>query len=424
MKITLPLSLLILIIACCIGWPLQQKLTAAQQTRDRLKSTAVNQSTAPGFRSSRSPRERANLQAIADDAIQRHQNRRTSRYFGILVDDADLEFMDQLARLNTAELLELIDHLQSISDPGFDISELVMLAVQALKERDPLATLTLLIEKSEVLNGNPMRTALLGSALGAICDSDPDAALAWFDQHESDLLPATADGVKSLIMRSVSLKNPALAFELLDRFNINPSGDPVREILFQKRTPEQQLAALDAFRNYTQSIADEDLRSNTFNSGFTNLSVIISGDGFDAASAWVGQADLNPEERELFAQSAAWVPKSTEEASQWMNWIEQNFDPETTDRIVASRIQKWASFEAEAAGKWITNTDEGPVKTAAIQSFLNTTTGTNLTYATEWALNLTTPDSRNLALETIHNQLQEMDPAAAATFAEEHGLQP
>ena len=75
-----------------------------------------------------------------------------------------------------------------------------------------------------------------------------------------------------------------------------------------------------------------------------------------------------------------------------------------------------------AAGKWLTAAPAGEAKNAAVSTYAETVAEYEPQTAVQWALTLPIGEARKSTLQSIYQNWPKKDAAAAATFAQQYGV--
>jgi hypothetical protein len=252
-------------------------------------------------------------------------------------------------------------------------------------------------------------------------ESDPDAAIRWYQDHRSLFAGSDGDRVISGLLSGVALIDPKIAFALINTLGLPNIEHAVGTIVHRARTHAQRDAALAAFRDYLKILpASADREAIAFEG---NSSILRNSfyDGFENATRWIDSAGFSQQELETFANRVHFI--SSEECGKYLDWLIRTVPTEKiASEAVPQQFFGWIQADYQAAGRWLESAPEGPAKTAAAATYAQALSPYLPEIAAQWAITLPLGKARDHTLREIHQNWQKADPARATAFAKTHGI--
>ncbi|WAC20575.1 hypothetical protein OVA24_04180 [Luteolibacter sp. SL250] len=336
-----------------------------------------------------------------------------------------LGLMDRMTSLDSAQLKALIAEFRNAPGLSDEIRQgLIGFSVMTLSKEHPRTALELFTESSDLFPDNRMSKHMVSGALGEWAKKDPDAALEWMrtnKEKHSDLITGQA---KQHLISGIAQTDPQRAFQLLAELSDGSSPEtysPMHAIMQAARTPAQRTATLEAFREYAAGLPAGDGRTHATQQALSQLASQMAGEGFESSTAWVASAKLSPEEMEAFSDGITYNSKP-EDKAKWIGWVSETLPPEKSASQVKQIVNQWTRDDYKAAGEWLVAEPDGPSKNTAIQAYAETVAPYEPDTAAQWALTLPAGKERDATLKRIHREMKGKDEAAAAAFAQKHGI--
>ncbi len=336
-----------------------------------------------------------------------------------------LGLMDRMTSLDSTQLKALIAEFRNAPGLSDEIRQgLIGFSVMTLSKEHPRTALELFTESSDLFPDNRMSKHMVSGALGEWAKKDPDAALEWMranKEKHSDLITVQT---KQHLISGIAQTDPKRAFQLLAELSddsSSPMSNPMHAIMQAARTPAQRTATLEAFREYADGLPAGDQRTSATQQAISQLASQMAGEGFEGSTAWIASAKLSPQEVEAFADGITHNSKP-EDKAKWIGWFGETLPPEKSASRVKQIVTQWTRDDYKAAGEWLVAEPEGPSKNTAVQAYAETVAPYEPDTAAQWALTLPAGKERDATLKRIHRELKGKDEAAAAAFAEKHGI--
>lgn len=332
-----------------------------------------------------------------------------------------MDLIGGILDLDANQLKVLVNEVRDAPDMSADMrSGMVGFAVMMLANDHPATALNLLAESSDLLKESGMSRHVVAGALQKWAESDPKAAIEWTRKNAKDHPEMVTDETKKGILAGAARLDPALAFTLVTELDLKDGSSLGSAVAEAANTPEQRTAVMAALREHLKTLDGKD-RLAMLSTTMSALGGKAAQEGFSASTAWLGSTNLSAEEFEGFANGISyWQAKG--DTGKWLDWMDGKVPADKLDNKVRSLMDQWTQQDYKAAGQWINDTKDGPVKNAAIRSYANSVAPYEPASAAEWALTLPENPERQELLGTIHAQWVKKDPAAAAKFAKENGL--
>jgi hypothetical protein len=433
MQLSLSVSLLILIVAASLGWRDHQRLASSRERHAKLVAEAVplgitldptdpsrsiRVAHAPAARATRSKLTTAECIAYIKEMKEAEKQR------GDQPDEAmqlrRIEFMERLAALNVDELKALLAALQAAPDLDNESrQDLVFFTLKTLTNDHPKTALSVLLESPDLLQSKLHTEILLPSALARVANDDPMWGLEWIRDLGGNHPNLVNDDAKRNLFFGTAIRNPKLAFQLIDEFGFTESNGEVSVIVRAARTPEERTATLAALRDRLATL-DSKRADNEREQAMQSFAHTCAKDDFESAISWIASAHLSPKEFNDFAWSLPNVVKSAE-TGRWIEWMGQTLP----DKAIDDMMSRWTENDYQAAGSWLTQAADSPAKQTAAASYAETVAPYEPETAEQWAMTLPVGKKRDATLKSIYRKWPKNDPAAKQAeeaFADQHGI--
>ena len=298
---------------------------------------------------------------------------------------------------------------------------LVAVSVLALANDHPQAVLGLFTDGSGFAKEDESSGDVVSSSLARWAKDDPLAALAWLRQTAAEFPDLVTDEAKRGLLAGTAIRDPVLAFKLIDELGLKGTDNVIERILSAAQTPDERLATLAALRAHLATCGEGSARDELASGALRVLANGVVQDGFAAASQWFAAAQLSP--AELAGVAAALNYNSSRgETGQWLDWLGTHLPPEMAADKMKSLVASWTRSDCQAAGQWLATAPDGPAKLTAIRAYAETVASYEPEVAAQWALTLPPGPARDATLFTIYINWPLRDPAGAAAFAKKNSL--
>jgi hypothetical protein len=413
MKISIALSILILVAAAALGWHDHQRLEMIQEQHGRLVAKAA--ALGSGLDSSRriksirfNKRERESKDlsgktVVAEFIALAKEFEAVEEKGGFMSDEMEMRLVDHMASLDPAQLKIFIAEFradQSFKDQTRQ--ELISHSIMTLADNHPQAALTLYAESCDLFKDNTtISEQIVCSSLAKWARDDAMAALVWVRKNGEKFPEFVTDEAKCSLISGAATSEPKLAFKLLGEFGIESDSQVISGIIGAANTPEQRTATLAALRGHLATLTDEETRTGTAHQAITELArKMVERQSFEAASQWLATAKLSPEELQSFA-SGLDNNNTAGKQGQWLEWLGRTLPAGKSDQEIRNIVRNWTRTDYRAAGKWLAATPAGPTKITAIRSYIEVVSKYNPTTATQWAMTLPPGKEREETLKSI-----------------------
>ncbi len=436
MKVSIAISILILLVAALLGFQGHQKLTAAREDHATLTTSAnelgisidPSHADAP-TRITKRPREDKPwaAKAIAQELISFAREMETIEKNGNPPDESQqqriMEMMGNVMDLDSTQLKLLIAELRTATDINQEARQgLIGFSIMTLANNHPQAAIKLLTEPSNLLENHQFGHHLISSSLAKWATDDPLSAVDWLRKNRAKFPDLINDDAKSGLISGTATKDPALAFSLLAELAFEDESDAVSSIARAANTPEEQTATLTALRRHLATVKDDATRENLSNKVLREFAQPMSQGNFDTAKQWLTAANLTPSEAESFASGLHTNSIKNGETGRWIEWIGEQLPADQAARKIQSHVSTWTQNDYQATANWLSSVPDGPTKHTAIRTYAETVSRYEPETAAQWALTLPPGKNRDETLKNIHQIWPEDDPAKHA-FAKDNGIE-
>ncbi|RYD23983.1 MAG: hypothetical protein EOP88_01970 [Verrucomicrobiaceae bacterium] len=434
MKRPVFITFAIVVAATIVGWRNHSELAIATQALEkarhqaRLLGIAENSPQGTSLRTRSRQQLPTDIAATARSLIEfaREIEHGSESSDTALLDDRDQRMLDwqrRLLALEADEMNRLIAEISETTDLEYEgRRQLLLMVFETFAQSHPGPALDAIATSPDLLADDWDRAAVVTAALVRGMETDPAISTDWWKKH-SDLFPSESrQAVTERLIGATSLLNPKTAFQLIGNLgNLDPDY-AVGMITNSARTDEQRAATLAAFRDYLITVEDPKLRKTLHWEGISSMISSALHGGVDHAIGKIGNGSFTPDEIEAFA--ARTIPSFNEgDAPKWIDWLAKNIPEETVSKqVIPGVFFEWAGRDYQAAGEWLTQLEEGPVKISATNVYAYSLADHYPDDAARWALTLPSGENRDFLLPRIYGAWKKKDPAAAAVFAEQNGI--
>ncbi len=411
MKIPLALSALILAIGASISWNDYQRLTVVRENHARAvaEAAALGIALDPAHQPATvraTQRERTGKEVtpkvfvaeivafFKDMEAKREMSQASPNAMSLGSDDLS----ERMKLLDPSQLTALIAELRSTQDLKEEYrAEVIFSALRQLADSQPQTALALLKDSPDLLKDKPwMRDNLVSSSLSKWATADPMAAFGWVREHAEKFPNFVTNRVKESMISGIGANNPKLALELVDKLGLGDTWQALCQIAQAADTPESRRVTLSALRDHLAASPGDAIRQELIG----RFSGSVAEEGFASATEWFKRASLTPAELETVAGSLISSIKP-EETGQWLEWIGKNLPAGKSESPIYGIVERWATSDYQAVGKWLSTAPASPAKNAAIRSYAQTVSTLDPATATQWAMTLPPGPDRDATLEHI-----------------------
>lgn len=439
MKISIALSVLILVLAAAFGWRGSQRLETVRKTHGQFVAEASQLGVAvdPSHKADsirvtkRGERGDKDVEAhlVAKDFIAFAKEVEALQKKGGQPDEAMqkrlMEFLDRLMSLDGKQLKSLIAEVRATPDLEDDTRKgLIGFSIMTLASNHPQAALALFTESADLFSSDGMAQHLVSSSLSNWAKEDPTAALEWVRKNGENFPDLVTEDAKRGLIQGSAVNDPKLAFKLIGELGIKKTAQAVSGIVGAAKTPEDRTAILAAVREHLGTLTDEKIRDQTQRDAIGNLAGFMLQENFETSIRWVDNAKFDPAELEKFAEGLG-VSSRSGDTGKWIEWVGEKLPPEKSKNSIHNMVTSWTNNDYQAAGKWLAGTPDGPVKNAAISTYAETVSRYEPEAGAQWAVTLPPGKERDVTLEHIYQNWPRKDDAskaAAEAFKARHGI--
>ena len=434
MKISIAVSILILLIAALIGVPVHQRLITLRKNYAQLVARASQLNIITNLSDLANPvsitkRKRedrdAAVKRATGEVIALAEELKATVKKGKELDRAQevqiLELEDQIASLDSNQLKNHIAEVLAAKDLQDETRQEIMEFVISILSRDnPQAALALVTQSLDFLGKRCLNHDVCIS-LSNWAKDDPLAAVEWLNQSMVKFPELMTESNKFGLLSGTVHQDPKLAFRLMGELALKEPNSFIQDIMQATETPEECNAAIAALREYLVSIKDDKTRGAISAEALTNWSHSFVTQGFDTNSQWLAGANFTPAELESLS-IGMYKTEMSGDNGKWIEWLGQKLPPEKAREQVRNHINYWTQTDYRAAGEWLATAAPGPTKNTAIRSYAETVSEYEPAAAVQWALTLPPGQDRDATLKTIYQKWPEDDPTAKEAFRQQHGI--
>jgi hypothetical protein len=340
------------------------------------------------------------------------------------------DFETRLKSLDTAQWRALLAEIQA--DKAFEecgntnaiLSSMMMEMSVYFRDSDqPQTFLTLAKQFPALLKDNQDSLNYMGSNLLLWTKEDPVAAVAWLrENHATFPRLANSYDVSEKMLSIVALKDPAMAFQLIDELGITRRDYAARDITRYTETAENRTEILSALQHYVSGMPEGGERDAILNSGVAGLVESAMMQGFETGTEWISHAGITPEQYAGALDYVVYDGKFNSR-SQWIDWLIPHLPEEQAAEQVGKLVTFWVKKDHKSAGEWISHNAHGLVKNAAIYAYSYEVAAYEPTVAAQWAMTLPAGENRKKALEGVYENWLKTDAVGKEAFGKQHGFE-
>lgn len=438
MRLSITLTLLILAVGGLLGWQDHQRLVVVRSTHAKLvaEAAAAGLHVAAtgqddGVRATK--REREDKTAIAKNAAAdfiafARKIEAQEEKGGEPDEDMQqeiLDFFDRMMALDASQLKTLIAEFRASSAIKDETRRnLIGFSIMTLGNDHPQAALMLFTESSDLIGSNGMGGHIATNTLTRWAKDDPLAALEWARSNGEKHPALVTDDAKRGIITGAAANDPKLAFSLISELGLKDSSEAVDSIADAAHSPEERSATLAALKDYLATITDPQAKEKAEMTVTSQLIRNAAKDGFDAATRWLDQSGMSPEQIDKLGGSLAHSIPS-KETGRWIEWLATQVPAGKPAAGTRTLVSTWTQSDYRAAGTWLAATPAGPTRDTAVAEYAETVAKYEPETASKWALTLPAGKPREKTLNRIYQEWPKEDDAskaAAEAFADQHGI--
>ena len=437
MKISIALSLLILVLGSVLGWQENQRHATARVIHDKLAAQAAQFGiatdpalTVDGVRSTKRGRQRGDKEADAKNAaaefIAYANEMEALQKKGARPDEATdertMKFMERMMALDPAQLKILIAEVCASHEIKEETREsFINLTIMTLANDHPQVALALLTESPYFLKANGIGKQAMSASLAKWAKDDLAAALEWLRANSAKFPNLVDDKAKYGMITGTAANDPKLAFKLIAELGIKDGDEAIRKIASAPKNSEERTATLTALRAYLITLPEGEMRDMVSRKALGSLAQNAVGEGFEAGSKWLENAALTSEQLKAVCAISSSIKR--EESGKWIEWIGTKLPVEKCGDSIRQMVHNWTDEDYQAAGKWLATTPDGPIKNISIHRYAETVANYEPESAAQWAMTLPPGKDRDQTLKSIHERWPANDEAAKEAFKKLHRIE-
>jgi hypothetical protein len=342
--------------------------------------------------------------------------------------DADIATIcERLAAITSAEAVFILKEYQAGRRmhqlPGHWILRECLFK---LAEEHPLAAIDFLQSFEKQWEGlgimREFGPQVIGDSVISMAKVDPLKAVEWLRSEGAKFEDQIPDGTKQAVLHHIAVKNPSVAFGLINDLDPADKANAVAAIVRVARTDPERNGMLQALRSYLDRLPDEKARQAAHTTGFQALAGTLVKEGPEVAGRWVASQKLAGGELRAFTGG---IYTDGEGYGKWIGWMADISSPAETGADIGRLFRSWVHTDHRAAADWLEKTPAGPARETAVRTYAEEIARYHPEVAVEWGLTLPAGELRQQTLRKIHQNWPKARPEdvkAAEAFAEKHGV--
>jgi RNA polymerase sigma factor (sigma-70 family) len=274
-------------------------------------------------------------------------------------------------------------------------------AVQKRFNADPVAWMEFFAAQSPAMRRGlkqPFESVILNDGY-----PQKDAVWSWLKTRPHDDF---TDGLRSMLMRTASWKEPQLAMQWMAEM---PDSQETQRLVEQNLSNLVNRGADLARIDELLAKAPEKLRAGLLATAFSS-----EGDWrMSDLQPWIARmAELPAEQRPQAAASLAGRMAATDPQAA-ITWATSLTNEEERRNAIGSVATRWANADSYEASQWIASLPEGGERDAAARALVRSIAQSDPESAWTWATSIGNASERTVALTMALTQVKERDPQRA-----------
>ncbi|MES2437850.1 MAG: hypothetical protein V4584_02200 [Verrucomicrobiota bacterium] len=429
MKISLTITILILLAAGAVGLRDRDRLSTARALEKHLTSSkAPPISESPAGKSiDRAEADQRSSTELADwlKEFGKYQNGNPDE-----LKQAVTKIMKRLESMEAHQAEFMVDEmLAGRGINGFPGPLVINHCFTKLSNEQPMKAIALFARyRDRWKDSQHVREIggrIIGDSLIALAKDSPESAVKWLRVEEKNFREQIPDATKRAVLFTIAAEDPALAFQMTGELGFKADDEALGSIVRAARTDGDRKKMIAALRTHLGKMADATSRQNAAKTGFGAFASRLASEDIAVTERWITAAKLTPEETGDFVAGIIARKESDGMTAEWMDWLGQTVPPGTLDANVRKLFATWTETDYQAAGRWLTTASPGPFKDLSIRTYAETAAGYDPETAEKWAMTLPAGTVRDETLRNIGVNWPKNDPEderTAAEFAKRHGI--
>lgn len=416
-----------------LGWALHQHAQAGWQQASRERARLLDQARDLELEVTEAMRDRERLAKVSDrERARREAEVRVlaARLIGFSREAREREQRgepeDPDARAKEFELLSEIDHLsigqlellvaelQACEEMDFDHRRMMIgFTMLRLTGENPEAALAVCLKVADSDLGS-MGSFLARGSLREWATEDPQAALAWLEQHEESLPRLDEEQALQAAIAGTALADPALALRLIAERGSSFQEPATREVTAAVGEGPARDALWDELDR-----GDPVLRSTFLDAAVASFREQDA----DRTLEWIRRRNFSDDDEARIARQLD-PPARLGDTDDWLDWAGGRLEGRELTRLGERLLTPWVREDHAAAGSWLAELDEpDPMRGEYVAIFSGLVAPHDAAAAARWVETLPPGDARRRAERQVLRSWQNQDPDAAARYARENGLE-
>lgn len=337
--------------------------------------------------------------------------------------DEIVEATVELMELSPANMREVLARLRSNPALSEDTkSKVIGFSILFVSGDHPEAALSLFEESKDLLGKGTMANHVVSSALHSWAEMNPEAAMQWLDRNQTPPSGMSREEMQHAVLGGAAKNDPVMAFRLLSEMGLEVSMEACEVIASTLAdTQAGRESLLTAMRGYTSEMENQRAVRKISSTVMEALARGVGKNSFESVSQWLDGESLPESDLASFSEGLSWFSTGSETGA-WLDWMAQRIPSEKLHDPVEGLVGDWVEEDYLAAGKWLTQVPDGPIKIPAVKAYAEAVAAYDPEVAIQWAMTISDNEARMSTLRAIHDNWPTEDEPGAARFAAQHGL--
>jgi hypothetical protein len=338
--------------------------------------------------------------------------------------DQIVEMTVDLMELSPTNMRKVLARLRMNSSLSDDTkAKLIGSSLLFVSGDHPEAALRLFEESKDLLGKGSVANHVVTSALHSWAEANPEAAMQWLKKNETPPSGISREEMQHAVLGGAAKHDPVMAFRLIGEMGLEVSTEACEVIAASLAdTQKGREALLSAMRGYVSDMENQRAARTISGAVMEAVARGVGKNSFESVSQWLDGESLPESDLASFAEGLSWFSTGNETGA-WLDWMAQRMPADKLGEPVESLVGDWVEEDYLAAGKWLTQVPDGPIRIPAIKAYAEAVAAYDPETATQWAMTIADMDARRRTLMAIHDNWPTEDEEGAAKFAAEHGLE-
>jgi len=317
--------------------------------------------------------------------------------------------------LSVTAALELIESLKADPSVGPPVrgheAELIM---ETYVQVNPAQAVILIQSLPDIAE----RDHYLESAFQAWSQTDPAAAIAWFEKETAAGSSfTTAKGEQSWMRTAQARVDPVKAVAGMVRYlHAQPTDGPLRELFFTDRmkSTSEKRGLLSALGAAAKKPEDAEIVAKLRNQVINDLTSSFRKPPFEEATGLI-DSEFTLAEKLYFARHIAF-DSELEQPGKWARWMAKIEAPLDDEHPLILMARTCGAKTTRSYDAWLEDLPEGNLRDMAIANFCFELSSHDPKHAADWAIRIPKGSIRQSVIQKVATDWKARDPDAAAAF--------